>query len=324
MRSIAVVALSTLLLATPAHGSVFPEVVTGSAPSLHPESAAYDPTRQAFLVGSVRHGTVAVVPPDGRTRTLISHPWMISAIGVKVDVRRGRVLVAHGDLGVGVRTSPETVMRRSGIGIFDLRTGALRRFVDLAAVTGPGLHFANDLALAPDGTAYVTDALSDALLRVDVHGRASVLVRDARFHDPDPPTSFGLNGIVWHPQGHLLAVKSWGGQLFRITLGRKPAVHHVATDQPIHNGDGLLLRPDGSLLAVTNPLGPQGVSAVRLLRSRDGWSTARTTSLQPWPDRAPTAATRTPAGDYVLDGRLDVLFGGSTSDDFILRRATLC
>ncbi|TCC48997.1 hypothetical protein E0H75_20805 [Kribbella capetownensis] len=324
MRFKALVALSTalLFLATPAHGSAFPEVVNGSAPSLHPEGTAYDPTRNAFLVSSIRHGTVSVVRPDGRTSTLISHPWMISTLGVKVDVRRQRVLVAHGDLGVGARSTPETAMHRSGIGIFDLRTGALRQFVDLAAVAGPGLHLANDLALASDGTAYVTDALSDALLRIDVRGRAAVLVRDARFHDPDPPTSFGLNGIVWHPRGYLLVVKSWGGQLFRISLGHKPSVRQVATDQPIHNGDGLVLRPDGSLLAVTNPLGPQGVSAVRLLRSRDGWSSARTTCLLPWPDVAPTTATRTPAGNYVLDGRLDVLFGGSGSDHFTLRKAT--
>lgn len=324
MRLKAFAALSTalLLFATPAYGGrVFPDVVDASAPSLHPEGVAYDPTRQAFLVGSVRHGTVSVVRPDGGVRTLISDPWMISTLGIKVDAARQRVLVLHADLGVGEPTSPETAMHRSGLGIFDLRTGRLRQFVDLAAVAGPGLHAANDLTVAPDGTAYVTDPLSDALLRVDVRGHSSVLLRDARFHDATQPTSFGLNGIVLHPRGYLLAVKSWGGELFRISTGRHPSATQVTTDQPIHNGDGLLLRKDGSLLAVTNPLGPQGVSAVRLLRSPDGWSTARTSALLPWPDEAPTTAAHTPSGDYVLDGRLGILFGGSTSDTFTLRKA---
>ncbi len=298
----------------------FPPVLNAQAPSLHPEGVAYDPTRRAFLVSSVRHGTVSVVRADGSVRTLISDPRMISTLGIKVDVARHRILVAHADLGIGERTSPDTAMRHSGLGVFDLRTGKALRFADLAAAAGPGLHAANDLAVGPDGTAYVTDPLSDALLRVDVDGRASVLVRDPRFHDATQPTSFGLNGIVRHPNGYLLAVKSWGGEVFRIGTGKHPVVSQVAVDQPVHNGDGLLLRTDGSLLAVTNPLGPQGVSAVRVLRSGDGWSSARTTTLLPWPDEAPTTATRTPSGDYVLDGRLGVIFGGSLSDEFTLRR----
>lgn len=304
------------------HDHGLPAVLTATAPSLHPEGVAYDPTRRAFLVSSVRHGTVSVVRPNGSVRTLISHPQMISTIGVRVDVPRGRVLVAYSDPGVGERTTPETVQKLAGLGIFDLRTGEPRRLVDLAAIAGPGSHFANDIAIAPDGTAYVTDSLSDALLRVDVHGRASVLVRDARFHDPSDP-AFGLNGITWHPGGYLLAVKSFGGRLFKITTGHHPTVSEVRTDQPIHNGDGLLLRPDGSLLAVTNPLGPDGISAVRVLRSHNRWADAATSTLIAWPDTAPTTATATPAGPYVVDGALNVLFGGGLSDEFTLRRVDL-
>jgi sugar lactone lactonase YvrE len=298
-----------------------PPVVAGAAASLHPEGVAYDPTRCAFLVGSLRHGTVSVVRRDGSVRMLASDPQMVSTIGVHVDAARNRLLVVYADLGVGERSTPATTMALSGVGFFDLRTGRLQRLVDLAAVAGPGLHAANDLTIAPDGTAYVTDPLSDALLRIDVDGHASVLIRDPRFHDAATPTSFGLNGIVWHPRGYLLAVKSWGGELFRVSTGSRPKVQLVSTDQPIHNGDGLLLRPDGTLLAVTNPLGPQGISAVRLLHSRDQWASAQTTRLLPWADPAPTTAAATPFGDYVLDGRLDVLFGGSSlSDNFDLRR----
>jgi sugar lactone lactonase YvrE len=211
-------------------------------------------------------------------------------------------------------------MALSGVGIFELSTGRLKQLVDLAAVAGPGLHAANDLTIAPDGTAYVTDPLSDALLRIDKRGRASVLVRDPRFHDASIPTSFGLNGIVWHPRGYLLAVKSWGGELFRVTTGAHPQVRQVSTDQPIHNGDGLLLRRDGTLLAVTNPLGPEGISAVRMLRSHNQWTSARTVTLLPWADPAPTTAAATPCGDYVLYGSLDILFGSSLSDRFVIRR----
>ena len=300
-----------------------PPVVDTAAPSLHPEGVAYDPTRNAFLVSSVRHGTVSIVHGDGRVRTLVSHPQMVSTLGIRVDTARNRLLVAYADLGVGERSTPETTMTLSGVGIFELNTGRLRQLVDLAAVAGPGLHAANDLTIAPDGTAYVTDPLSDALLHIDVRGRASVLVRDPRFHDASIPTSFGLNGIVWHPRGYLLAVKSWGGELFRVSTGSHPQVRQVSTDQPIHNGDGLLLRRDGTLLAVTNPLGPEGISAVRVLRSHNQWASARTINLLPWADPAPTTAAATPCGDYVLYGSLDILFGSSLSDRFVIRRVAV-
>jgi sugar lactone lactonase YvrE len=335
-RSIAILLTAALLVAAgwspaSAAGSPYParpghpcrslpQVLATTAPSLHPEGVAYDPTRCAFLVSSARHGTVSVVRGDGSVRTLASDPRIVSTLGIGVDVARNRLLVAHADLGVGERSTPETTMALSGVAIFELSTGRLRKLVDLAAVAGPGLHAANDLTIAPDGTAYVTDPLSDALLRVDVHGNASVLARDPRFHDATQPTSFGLNGIVRHPHGYLLAVKSWGGELFRVTTGHHPQVHQVDLDQPIHNGDGLLLRPDGTLLAVTNPLGPQGISAVRLLRSHNKWRSAATVRLLPWADPAPTTAAATPRGDYVLYGSLDVLFSSSLSDNFTIRR----
>jgi len=74
------------------------------------------------------------------------------------------------------------------------------------------------------------------------------------------------------------------------------------------------------LLAVTNPLGPQGISAVRVLRSHNGWAAAETICLRPWAAPAPTTATATPCGDYVLYGSLDILFGSSLSDNFVIRR----
>jgi hypothetical protein len=49
----------------------YPAVVDGTAPALHPEGVAWDPGRRAFLVGSVRHGTISVVGPGGRVTTLV-------------------------------------------------------------------------------------------------------------------------------------------------------------------------------------------------------------------------------------------------------------
>ncbi|WP_344134158.1 hypothetical protein [Luedemannella flava] len=309
-------AAATLLparAATAAHPSATGLLQT-TAPSLHPEGIAWDPLRRAYLVSSVRHGTVSVVGLDGCVRTLIADDRMISTLGVHVDARRGRVLVAFADIGVGTRSTPATMYASSGLGIFDLATGRARAVVPLTEI--PGGHVANDIAIDPAGNAYVTDTASDGVYRVDPAGRATVLAQDARLANP----TAGLNGIVHHPGGFLLAVSHATGELWRIGLGGQ--VRQVALDRPLVGGDGLVALPDGTLVAVTNGVLTGGDDAVRTLRGGPGWATARTTHrVAPWPDATPSTATWTPHGVQVLAGSLNVLFGqGVTSDEVRIRR----
>jgi len=73
---------------------------------------------------------------------------------------------------------------------------------------------------------------------------------------------------------------------------------------------------------VTNKVASSGGDAVIRVRPVKNWARAVVVGRRAWPDPAPTAATVVPGGGvYVLSGRLDVLFGGSTSDIFTIRRA---
>lgn len=291
-----------------------PAVLVCHAASLHPQGVAWDPSRRAFLVSSIRHGTVSVVAADGTVRTLISHPRMVSTTGVHVDRLRGRVLVGYADVGLGVRTSPETVLRLSGVGIFDLATGRPLHIVDLDQV--PGRHVITDLAVDEHGNAYATDSASDAIYQIDPQGRPSVLVRDPRFAAP----VVGIAGIVWHPDGYLLVVNSGDGTLFRVSPRGSRSVDVVTLDQPLVGGDGMALRRDGALVVVINSLTGSGANAISVLRGTRGWSAARTVSQQPWPDPDPTTVAITPSGGYVVSGHLRELATGNPTDTFTLRR----
>jgi sugar lactone lactonase YvrE len=292
-----------------------PSVINAQGDTLYPEGVAYDPSRRALLVSSARNGTVSVVGRDGKARTLINDPTLISTFGLTVDEKRKRVLVTFGDIGVGTRTSPTTAQRQSGLGIFDLRTGKRIKLVNLEFGAEP--RAANDVSVDRDGNAYVTDTFGDAIYRVDRHGRVTNQIRDPRFASE----AFGLNGIVAHPDGFLLATKYDSGELFKVSTDGKK-ISAVALDQPILGGDGLALRRDGSLIVVTNRLGSDGLSAVRVLRPGFGWRSATTTKLvNPWPDAAPTTVAVTPSGAYVLSGQLDKLLAGDqTQTTFTLRR----
>lgn len=300
----------------------FPGVIWAHAPNLIPESVAYDPTRSAFLVSSLTHGTVSVACRDGSVMTLVSDPRLVSTIGVKVDAPRSRLLVANSDPGTVERSSPTTAFHLAGLGIYDLATGRRLHYVDLAAVAADAArHFANDITIGPDGTAYVTDVVAPIIYRIGLTGRASVLVRDSRLASP----TFGLNGLVWLPGlwdrvGYLLVGKSDDGNLFRVPLRQPSTLLPVQLSSPLVGFDGMLRRPDGTLLVATNRSGfPDATNAVNVVRSNDGWRTAWITTIA-WPDPTPTSVTATRRGDYVLSGRLDLFLAGSNFDTFTLRR----
>jgi sugar lactone lactonase YvrE len=294
-----------------------PVQIDGRTVDRYPEGIAWDPTRRAFLVGSLATGRISVVGRDG-----VSHPFGVapgvSTFGLHVDAARNRVLVTYADIGNGERSSDATTYKQSGVAIYNLRTGRLDRRVDLNTPRlnpAGGSHGVNDLAIDATGNAYVTDPASDAIYKVTPSGAASVLVRDERLRSD----TIGANGIVWNPAGYLLTVRYDTGALFRISPSGELSITGLTS--ALVGGDGLALTRDGRLIAVTNKLGAAGVEQVTVLSSRDNYRTAQAQSVESWPVSGPTTAAVTPYGTYVLSGRIDVLLAGGQSDQFTIRRA---
>jgi sugar lactone lactonase YvrE len=304
MRSLLITAaLVAGLVAAPAasattHG--LPPVLTPAATNLFPEGVAWDPTRQSLLVGSIAQpAVISAVGRDGVARPIVSDPDLLGFVGMKVDARRNRILAVNG--------SP-FLPGPSFLGIYNLRTGARERLVDLS---GDG-HATNDVITDPAGNAYVTDTGAGAVYKVDLAGHVTTLVEDERL-TPSP----GVNGIVWHPGGYLVIGNYTTGKLYRLSTRG----HLTELKAPsLVGADGLVLRRDGTLVVVTNQLSnlPGSSPAVHELKLvGDRAVPLRTT---PWPDAAPTTATETPFGVYVVDGHLDVFIAGGTATDFVLRR----
>ncbi|MFF0342239.1 hypothetical protein [Kribbella sp. NPDC004875] len=309
-----------VLVEAPAARAVapLPERIDGSTADRYPEGIAWDPTRRAFLVGSLATGRISVVGRDG-----VPHPFGVapgvSTFGLHVDAARNRVLVTYADIGNGERSSDATTYKQSGIAIYNLRTGRLQRRIDLNTPRlnpAGGRHGVNDLAIDAAGNAYVTDPASDAIYQVTPSGAASVFVRDDRLRSD----TIGANGIVWNPAGYLLTVRYDTGTLFRISSRGELSVTGLAG--ALVGGDGLAVARDGRLIAITNKLGAAGVEQMTLLTSRDNYRTAQVQSVEPWPVSGPTTAAVTPYGTYVLSGRIDVLLAGGQSDEFTIRRAS--
>ncbi len=288
--------------ATPAH---LPTVLAPAAADQFPEGVAWDPSRRALLTGSfATPARITATGRDGTARTVVSDPGLPGFVGIKVDARRHRIVAAYGN--------PATP-GPSGVAMYDLATGRRIRLVDLS---GPSGGAVNDLALDPRGTAYVTDAQAGAVYRVEPDGHASILVSDPRLLP-----AIGANGIVWHPGGYLVVVNYTTGLLYRIDP-RHRRLAEVRTPAPLVGGDGMALRPDGTLIVVTNALAGLAGSraAVHELALRAGGRVAVPLRDRAWPDPAPTTVAVTPSGAYVLDGRLDRFLAGGHAADFVLRR----
>jgi sugar lactone lactonase YvrE len=307
-----------------------PALVRSDTAALHPEGTVWDPTRSRVLVGSLHKGTVSIVNPDATTTPLITDKRLVGTGGIRIDQARNRLLVTYDDTFAGPggqlseRSTPRTPGRWAGLGIFDLRTGKTIKLVDLGWQRG--LHLSNDLALDPAGNAYVTDSFNGTIYRVDPAGQRSVFLKSPKITAPIKKgiPDVGPNGIIYR-DGYLVLVRYDTGDLFKVPISDPKSVTKVAFDQPVAGADGMVQRPNGDLVAVTNTIRPYptAIEGVIVIRSDDGWRSARRVSTTRWPDHAPTMVAMTPCGEYVMSSRLDILFhsaGKSTSDGFNLRR----
>ncbi|GAB3553881.1 SMP-30/gluconolactonase/LRE family protein [Spirosoma fluminis] len=241
----------------------FPERINFIAERQYPEGITYSAQLGKFLVTSVTQGKIGTVDTDGRYEDLLSDPALISCNGIKVA--DGRVLVCNNDQGASDKSTPQTIRQTAELVVFNLNTRQLERRIDLdALLPAAEPNFANDLTLAPDGTVYVTDSFSPVIYKVTPSGEASVLVRDdMRFSSP----TFGLNGIVYHPNGYLIVANTGQGKLYKVDLQNGNAVSEI-TGTGALPGDGLTLS-NNDLYVVTG-----GGSRVAQVRSSDNWQTA--------------------------------------------------
>ncbi|MER7461935.1 SMP-30/gluconolactonase/LRE family protein [Streptomyces sp. NPDC097981] len=259
---------------------------------VYPEGIATDPRNQTVYVGSYADGTVYRARPGRRTAEVFlpaGRDGRHTANGLRVDAR-GRLWVTDST---------------SGVSVYDTASGTRLAHFEVA---GTAPFFVNDLAITPDGTAYLTDSFGALVYRVtpaQLAAGSGPLTAAYDLHDhltPYPGRTVSLNGIVSDPAGRfLLAVDMTAGDLHRIDL-RTGAISRVALQGgDLTHADGLDLAPDGTLRVAHNTtntltrwrLDPDGTRA-RLTR------TITDASLQ-----IPTTLSHTPGRTLVVRSQFD-------------------
>lgn len=254
-----VVLVGTVGLTSAQNGGNLPAVITVENPAVVPEGIVWDAVGNRFLHGSLTQGTIYEVLDDGTFNPVIENPDFISTVGLDIDPATNRLLVVHADGSVFQGGYPTAFT--ATLYAYDLTTGEAIFFADFSTLHDYPTHFANDVAVDADGNAYVTDSLAPVIFKIDPAGNASILVESPVL------TSIlvGLNGIVYHPDGYLLAVVTTAGRLYKIPLDDPEAFSEVALDMPVY-GDGMIWY--GEDLAVVS------LDRVVTLHSDDDWSSA--------------------------------------------------
>jgi hypothetical protein len=219
-------------------------------PKLIPEGIAFDAKGERFFIGSIAQRKIIVTNAKGDVRDFSnSADKLETVLGLAVDAGPGQLYAVSTN---GFEESAKTE-RRNAVVRYDLKSS---RLMDRFAA--PEAMFLNDLAVASDGTLYVTDSIGGALFRkkrdeatLTRFGAAGVLrgangitlgadetlyvavstgiVRidtvsgePTRLPQPDSVTTGGIDGLYWH-EGDLIGVQNSTnpGRIVRIALADK-------------------------------------------------------------------------------------------------------
>ncbi|WP_257590223.1 hypothetical protein [Serratia marcescens] len=144
----------------------------------------------------------------------------------------------------------------------------------------------------------------------------SILVRSARLIPADAPaaaqgTQPYLNGIVYHPDGYLIAADYTRGLLWKVTLDNTPAISEIRLPQRLKGPDGLRLKNARELVIVQSFPGAKGSMSgdVTQLSSHDGRASARIAAVATPPGlHGPTGAALRDGEVWVVNSRYPKLF----------------
>ena len=173
-----------------------------------------------------------------------------SVLGVLADSRSNTLYACSDDLsGMGVRIP--TGSSPAALKMFDLKTGAPKGSIPLPPSQLAGQPaLCNDIAVAADGTAYVTDSLGGHILRLKPGASAfEVWAHDPRWDVKGPQ----LDGIAVAEDGTVYANIFEGDGLYRVAAnpdGSAGAITKLKTSHPLYHSDGLRAVGSNKLLMV--------------------------------------------------------------------------
>src|SRR5580658_6174278 len=159
---------------------------------------------------------------------------LASALGVLADDKSNTLYVCSDDLsGAGIKIPGGAA---TSLKLFDLKTGEPK-----GSIPTPGSPtLCNDIVVAGDGTAYVSDSFSGQILRLKSGAKEfEVWSQDPRWKVEGKAQ---LDGIAILPDGAVYANIFEGAGLYRVAMnadGTAGKITKLQTSRPLYHSDGL-------------------------------------------------------------------------------------
>ena len=284
---------------------------------LYPEGIDYDFKNEKFLFSSLYKGAVFAMNTKGEATVFATSNKLVLPTGIYTDELRNRLIVANADLGTSQKSTPTSAGSIATVSIFNLTSGELIKEIDLKNFTPNAGSCLNDIAVDTKGNIYITDSFSPNIYKIDDNYTASLFLTNLLFQPA--PNQFGLNGIVFHPDGYLLAVKTDDSKLFKISLSN-PAVITVVTGTTFSAPDGIELDKNNNLVVVENGL---GLGKTHTISSTNNWTSAsKISETNIGKEEFPTTAALASDGNvYVVNSKLGKLLAGDkTQSSYTIQR----
>jgi sugar lactone lactonase YvrE len=215
---------------------VFPESLTSTADG-------------TIIIGSLDHGTVYRVPPGATKATEWIAPGpngLTRVLGVFANDASRTLWVCNND--------PDPAVNKADLKVFDLKTGAPKGDYPF-----PGGGLCNDIAVARNGTTYVTDTRGGRILALK-HGATALTVWAA-----DDKWK-GIDGIAVMRNGTVLFNNVRENQLVRVAMkpdGTAGDATVLQLSQPTSGPDGMRALPDGRFILAENKAGQIDIVTVQ-------------------------------------------------------------
>jgi hypothetical protein len=175
---------------------------------------------------------------------------LLSVLGVLADEASNTLYACSVDAsGFGIIVPTGT--KPGALKTFDLKTGAPKASYNMpeGTIAGQG-PLCNDIVIAADGTAYITDTLSGRILRLKKGGSAlETWATDERWNAKGPQ----LDGIAILDDGNIYANIFEGDGLYRIEIkpdGNAGKVTKLETSRKLYHSDGMRKFGGHSLIQV--------------------------------------------------------------------------
>ncbi len=284
-------------------GAAEPSQIAIPGDRAFPESLSSSSDGTIFIGSFAEGGIFRVAPGDAK-----AEPWIKpgandsrSTLGVLADDRSGTLWVCSNDLsGMGVVT-PGTA-KGSALKSFDLKTGDPKGSVALPG----GRTLCNDIAIGPDGAAYVTNSFNPHVLRLRPgSNQLESWATDPRF---TVKGGAGLDGIAFGGDGNAYVNTFNGNGLFRIEVtgnGAAGQITQLQTSRPIQLPDGMRRYGKNTLLMIEG--------AGRLDRVTVDGEQAKIDTLKEGYD-GPVSVTQIGNTAWVLEGQLPYLLDPKMKD----------